>query len=247
MQSYHCSVAVGHFARLLAAKCSRQHGAYQVVAVLQSFWMRAPDPYATEAVVFVAAEYLQGIVPSPARLSQAVSELRKIGAIDKGRVSGGGYRLRKPAIEDLDALAQSEIKRAAKLREQAEQLCAQAHLIVRESADAPASEDKSKPAVDARTRREALEACGKQLSDVRDVLATLAGLPKDKRGDMRYAGQGSMPVQLAADFVAAQGWPAFIRVCKAVHGDASPDKPKEIKWLFAERNADYLARFTGAA
>ena len=242
MQTYHCAVAVGHYVRQLSAK-TKSGTAYQPAAVLLALWLRAPDPFAVEVVVFVAAEHLAGIVPTAARLSQITRELREVGAISKERVSGGGYRLLKPPLGLLDKVARAEIARAQQLQEQAAELAGRAQELVR---PVDARDDEDSEDAGAR-RRAALEACGKQLSDVRDGLATAMGLPRAQRNNLRFAGKGSLPVQFAADFVAANDWATFVRACKAARLDTSPDKPAEIKWLFAERNADYLARILGGA
>lgn len=246
MQTYHCAVAIGHYARMLAAQ-------YQVAAVLQALWLQAPDPFAHEAVVFVGADDLLGIVPNYGRYRQCVAALRSVGAVATERVSDGGLRLVKPPVDKLDAPAKRQIKRAieraarletraAGLLTQADALRAQARSVVRPINDEAEDAHEGDGSAGAR-RREALATSGKQLSDVRNGLAAVMGLPKAKRDQLRYAGQGSKPVQFAADFIVKHSWDDFVRVCKAVIADQSPDKPHDMKWLFAERNADYLARF----
>jgi ribosomal protein L17 len=227
MQHYHCAVAVGHFARALAANYKGRGGGYQTIAALSALWMRAPDPFAPSAIVFVAVEHLAGIVPSDGRMRQLVSELRDIKALETP--DGGGYRLLKPAFADLDDVARAELARAAELAERA-------NTLVR---DARAATETTRP-MTGRNAAEALMAGGKQLSDVAEKLAWLAGVPKSK---IKYSGKGSVHVRLAAEFAAAYGWSEFDRVCKAVRADQSPDKPADLRWLFARRNAAYLARF----
>ena len=246
MQPYHYAVAVGHYARRLAAARpdsarARRAARPQPVALLFALWARAADPFAHEAVVFVRGDFLAGVVDNDVRRRQLLCELRSVGAIAKQLVAGGGYRLLKPAFAELDATARAEIEHANKL-------AALAHVPqVSKQPTASANVDGDGDGSDGEKRRLALEAAGKQLSDVAAGLAFVMELPKDKISSIKYSGRGSKPVQLAADFVAAHGWDAFKRTLQRVRADKSPDKPSDLKWLFAERNAEYLARFTGPA
>ncbi len=226
---YHSSVAVAHFARRLAED-TVSGGAYQPVAVLALLWTHAVDQFADTAVVFVAAEYMVGLVPNDARMRQTICLLRKVGAVARERVRGGGYLLVKPALADLDDLARAQIARS------------DATALVR--GQPSTAREKVSEHDSAKTRNAALIALGKQPSDVRDVLAVTCGLAKDKRNNMRYSGKGSQHVQLATDWIAETGatWTRFRSVCKAAYMDKSPDKPTKLEWLFAPRNADYLNR-----
>ena len=241
MQPYHYAVAVGHYARRLAATRSadtRRTVRAQPIALLLALWARAADPFAAEAVVFVRGDFLAGIVDGDVRRRQLICELRSLGAVAKELVAGGGYRLLKPAFADLDALARAEIEHASKFAALVQQ--------PRQPRSDAAPTGSTKPLSDGEKRRIALEAAGKRLSDVAEGLAFVMQLPKDKVNSIKYADRGSKPVQLAADFVVAHGWETFRTTLQRVRADKSPDKPRDLKWLFAERNAEYLARLTGA-
>lgn len=230
MQTYHSSVAIGHFARRLA-EGTVSGAAYQPVAVLALLWTHAVDQFAATAVVFVASEYMVGLVPNEARMRQTICLLRKVGAIARERPQGGGYLLIKPPLADLDDLAKAQIARA------------NATALVRGAAS-PVPREKVPEHDGAKARHTALVNLSKQPSDVRDVLATMCGLPASKRNNLRYSGKGSQHVQFATDWIAETGatWAHFRNVCKAAYLDKSPDKPTKLEWLFAPRNSDYLTR-----
>lgn len=236
---YNPAIAIGHFARALAAQTKGPSGQYQAVAVLALMWHYADDPFADTGHAVVSADVFSGIVPTAARFRQIITSLKRIGALS--RVDGGRYALFKPDVDKLDAVAQREVREAVRLvggrlPERRKKSVAEIEAQAVE-AQTRAEEKKESYA----RRREALAKLGKQPSDVRDPLAVLAG---KKPTHMRYSGAGSGPVQAAIDWLACTGatWVTFLRVCKAAHLDRSDDRPREIEWLFAPRNSDYLNR-----
>jgi hypothetical protein len=87
MRSYHGSIAVGHFSRMLGS------GKHQTIAVLYAMWLQAVDPFAEVVHVRLSVAQLEGLVPTSARLRQIVASLKDVGAIERAEF---GFKLCKP-------------------------------------------------------------------------------------------------------------------------------------------------------
>jgi hypothetical protein len=235
---YHAAIAIGHFARRLRAESPGARNEYQVVAVLQALWLRAPDMLTETPRVVVGFDDLAGIVEARPRFRQIIARLKAIGALTRAEV---GYVLFKPTVEHLDEQARAQVETAWQLGGGTKRTKKPPESAEPGDAAQPQRErDDDKQDAQVR-RRETLARLGKQPSDIRDVLAWLAGKQPDS---MRYSGKGSGATQETIEWFTntGAGWQDFGRVCKAVKLDKSPDKPAEIEWLFAPRNADYLNR-----
>ena len=224
-QNYHARVAVGHFARKLAAE--RKRGGYQATAVLFMLWSFAADPWRGSATVHVAFSQFAGIVPTQARLRQIVCELKSVGALVKvGRsLRGAEYLLKKPAISELDEIARGQY-------------------TLPPSEATPPKPDIQLPDFDKaseKKRTACLKTLGTKRSEIRNILAELAGLD---RSELRYKTKGAAKaaeVEATIDWLRETGadMQTFLTVCKRVLKD--PSKPADPQWIFAPKHSDYLA------
>lgn len=238
---YHASIAVGHFARQLAAESPGSRNEYQVVAVLQALWLTAPNPLAESPRVVVAFDDLAGLVSSRPRFRQVLARLKQIGALDRADV---GYVLHKPAVERLDAYARQQVEAATRLVGSETRAKPAAQVVAASVEDQRERAEAKRESAD--RRRDVLAAIDKQASDIRNALASMACVPPSS---LRYSGKGSGATFEAVEWLANTGatWREFLLVCKAAKQDTSPDKPTDIEYLFALRNADYLNRLLEAA
>jgi hypothetical protein len=110
----------------------------------------------------------------------------------------------------------------------------------------PRQKHERQAAVKPSAAKDFLASIGKQRSDVRDVLAKMAGVKPNK---MVYSGPGAQPVYAAVDWLTSTGtqWPRFVKLCERVAADDSPDKPKRIEFLFEDvpEKRAYLQRMLG--
>lgn len=230
MSGYHAVHAIGHFARALQARTKGGRGSFGALAVLQALWLRA-DVLADAPVVRVDLPDLAGIVSSPERLRQIVAELAEVGAVERMPLAAGrSLRLVKPRLADLDAVARMQIETAA-----AEAELARAELDRTQRLGTVTTKPE---------RADALGRLGKKPSDVRDLLASMAGVSP---GSLRYSGPGSGPVQAAVAWLAQTGatWEQLVTVCEHVKQDR--DRPAhEIVWLFGDQHHAYLDRVLAA-
>jgi hypothetical protein len=217
---YHATIAVGHFARALQGQAGGR-SRHPAIALLQALWL-VVDPFADAPVVRIDLADLEGIVASAVRLRQVVAELVDVGALERHDVASRRYRLRKPAVEDLDASARVKLVALRDELEQARRLAAESKPASTLSKDA---------------RADALVRLGKKPSDIRDVLARMAGVAP---GSLRYSGAGSGPVQAAISWLAhGATWMQFIAVCEYVQQDR--DRPAtDLVWLFGDQHRVYL-------
>lgn len=233
--TYHASIAILFFARRLGASAKGARGLHQPTALLAVLWSFA-DPHAISPRVSVSIETLQGVVGSASRLCALRQVLIDIDAI---KWEHGVYTLLKPAIADLDDLARSQLEQAHA------QLEAAQRMVGASGFSEPKPKHERQPEVDKSAARDYLASLGKQFSDVRDVLAKMAGV---KPSSMVYVGKGAMPVRLAVEWLASTrtSWARFVKLCERVSEDKSADKPKgnRVAYLF-EDTADkraYLQR-----
>lgn len=230
MSGYHAIHAIGHFARALQARTRGGRGSFGALAVLQALWLRV-DVLADAPAVRIDLADLAGIVSSPERLRQVVAELVDVGAVERMPFAAGrSLRLVKPRLADLDDVARSQIEAAAA---EAEFARAELERVQRLGATV------SKP-----ERADALTRLGKKPSDVRDSLASMAGVSP---GSLRYSGPGSGPVQAAIAWLAQTSatWEQFVTVCEFVKQDR--DRPaSEVVWLFGDQHLAYLDRVLAA-
>jgi hypothetical protein len=202
MRTYHGSIAVGHYTRLLGGKP-------QPIAVLYAMWLQARDPFAENVHVKLSLTQLEGLVPHAARLRQLISQLKDVGAVERAEF---GFKLCKPDDTELDESARALLESAQRVT---------GNGVVKLPA-------RAKPTTSA---NEMLAGLDKQRSDVRDVIAKMAGL---KPSALTYSGPGSLPVQAAIDWLTETGatWDRFVSVCARVHKDKSADRPKSVQYLF---------------
>lgn len=220
--SYHATVAVGHFARALQARAKRSR--HPAIVLLQALWL-ATDPLADAPVVRVDFDDLSDVVASAVRLRQIITELVDVGALERVDTTSRRYRLRKPAIESLDALARLRLASLHAELDRAQRLVA--------------PQTGSAPTTTKTERTDVLVRIGKQPSDVRDVLARTAGVAP---GTLRYSGTGSGPVQAAVGWLARGGtWAQLLAVSEYVQQDR--DRPtSDLVWLFGDQHRVYLQR-----
>lgn len=221
--TYHCSIAIGHYARALQAGAIGSRGKYHAIAVLQAMWLLA-DPLADNPIVLVELDDFAGIVPNADRLRQLVGDLVRAGAVERLGSLNREYKLFKPPVEVLDDLARTKLATMQAASTQAQRL---------------RGADKS--SLTSNERDAALAKLRKSPSDVRDVLADMAGVA---RGKLRFSGDGSGAVQAAKAWLATTGatWAQFVQVCEYVRALPVADKPSDIVWLFGDEHADYLGR-----
>lgn len=221
MTAYHASVAIGHFARVLAARAKRSR--HPTIVLLQALWL-AVDPLADGVVVRVDFDDVSDVVASPVRLRQVIAELVNVGALERVDMVSRRYRLCKPAVSSLDEPARVRLAALHADLERAQRLVAMpANGVAMTKAE----------------RSGVLARLGKQPSDIRDVLAAMAGVAP---GSLRYSGPGSGPVQAVASWLVRGGtWTQFVAVCEYVQQDH--DRPAaDIVWLFGDQHRGYLQR-----
>lgn len=233
--TYHAVFAVGHFARCLQARTVGRRGSFHALAVLQHLWLRT-DPLASAPIVNVSLDDLIGIVANAERFRQVVAELTAIGAVE--RVDYGltrSLRLFKPRVEDLDAIARAQIHNAAA---QAEHARVELERAQRLNGSSGVGGESVRASASSKAERDAvLTRMGKRPSDVRDVLAAMAGVPE---ASLRYSGPGSGPVQAAVGWLAEKGatWEGLTLLCEHVRSDV--DRPAhDLVWLFGEQHRAY--------
>lgn len=252
MTAYHCRIAIGHYARMLAEELGRAKAA--PVAVLSYMWHYSADPFAVDVHVRVSLDDLAGFV-SPAssrndksaRLRQLVGRLHAVGALTRTQY---GYTLHKPSVAELDTIARQQLTEpGAVLLGAAVQ---GPRTATEREVAALAKQERRAAEKEAKQRSVAtLEALGKQRSDVRDALAFMLNVDKKT---LRYSGKGSAPVQLAIDWLASTGatWVDFGNICKVVRHATAPNRPDalawieddkpDLLWLFDPKHSAYLAR-----
>lgn len=202
MRTYHGSVAVGHFTRLL-------NGKSQPIAVLYAMWLQARDPFAEVVHVRFSLAQVEGLVPTSGRLRQIVALLTSVGAIERAEV---GFHLCKPDDSELDEPARALLEAAQ-------------HVT---GNGAPKLPPRAKPTT---TANETLTGLDKQRSDVRDVIAKMTGI-KPNQLKFSGPGSTPVQAAIDWLSETGATWDTFIKVCARVHKDRSPDRPKRIEYLF---------------
>jgi hypothetical protein len=223
VMTYHASLVISFFARRLAEIAKGQRGQYQPALLLALLWSRA-DPYATSPSVRLSIDQLQGIVSSDSRLRALRQLLIQVGALTWER---GTYTLCKPDVDELDDIARSELA-------QAQSILADAQRMVGTSTESgPKTKHERQPEVRKSDAFAWLTEIGKQRSDVRDVLTTMAGIAPNK---LLYSGRSAVQVRAAVDWLTTThtSWSKFVKLCERVREDDSPDKPKRIEYLFED-------------